>query len=88
MSSSMSAGQQLGIDMATNFMLMTLFSIIAEMGNDPHDFRTNVRKALCDLTENYDLPGIAPEMAKEARKSAKQIIAGVLQDDPRSSVHQ
>jgi hypothetical protein len=46
----MSEGQQLGIDMATNFMLMTLFSIIADMGSDPHGFRVNVRKALCDLT--------------------------------------
>jgi hypothetical protein len=84
----MSEGQQLGVDMATNFMLMTLFSIIADMGNDPDDFRKHVRKALCDLTDDYKLPGIAPEMAKEARASAKQIIAGVLQDDPRSSVHQ
>ncbi|XIA63201.1 hypothetical protein ACFIOY_28840 [Bradyrhizobium sp. TZ2] len=25
-------GQQLGIDMANNFMLMTLFSILADMG--------------------------------------------------------
>lgn len=82
----MSEGQQLGIDMATNFMLMTLFSIIADMGNDPHDFRRNVRKALCDLTDDYALPGIAPEIANEARASAKQIIAGVLQDDPRSMV--
>jgi hypothetical protein len=82
----MSEGQQLGIDIATNFMLMTLFSIIADMGSDPHDFRRNVRKALCDLTDDYALPGIAPEMAKEARASAKQIIAGVLQDGPRSSV--
>ncbi|SDS77145.1 hypothetical protein [Bradyrhizobium canariense] len=28
----MSTGQQLGIDMATNFMLMTLFTLIADMG--------------------------------------------------------
>jgi hypothetical protein len=26
----MSAGQQLGIDMATNFMLMTVFSLLAD----------------------------------------------------------
>jgi hypothetical protein len=58
------------------------------MTKDPDGFRSNVRKGLCDLTDDYDLPGIAPEMAKEACKSAKQIIAGVLQDDPRSSVHQ
>jgi hypothetical protein len=28
-------GQQLGIDMANNFMLMTLFSILADMAEDP-----------------------------------------------------
>jgi hypothetical protein len=76
----MSAGQQLGIDMANNFMLMTLFSLIADMGEDPDGFRTDVKKALLDLTDDYNLPGVAPEMAKEARDAAKQIIAGVLQN--------
>jgi hypothetical protein len=78
----MSEGQQLGVDMATNFMLMTLFSIIADMGNDPDGFRTNVKKALLDLADDYALPGIAAETAVEARSSAKQIIAGVLQNLP------
>ena len=76
----MSAGQQLGVDMANNFMLMTLFSIIADMADDPDGFRTDVKKALLDLTDNYNLAGVAPEMAKEARAAAKQIIAGVLQN--------
>jgi hypothetical protein len=74
------AGQQLGVDMANNFMLMTLFSLIADMGEDPDGFRTDVKKALLDLTDDYNLPGVAPEMAKEARDAAKQIIAGVLQN--------
>jgi hypothetical protein len=76
----MSEGQQLGIDIANNFMLMTLFSLIADMAEDPDGFRTDVKKALLDLTDDYNLPGIAPEMAKEAREAAKQIIAGVLQN--------
>jgi hypothetical protein len=74
------AGQQLGVDMANNFMLMTLFSLIADMAEDPDGFRTDVKKALLDLTDDYNLPGVAPEMAKEARDAAKQIIAGVLQN--------
>jgi hypothetical protein len=78
----MSAGQQLGVDMATNFMLMTLFTLIAEMGENPDGSRTTVKKALCDLTDDYKLQGVAPEIAKEARDSAKQIIAGVLQNLP------
>jgi hypothetical protein len=61
-------------------MLMTLFSLIADMVENPDGFRTDVKKALCDLTDNYNLPGVTPEMAKEARDAAKQIIAGVLQN--------
>jgi hypothetical protein len=76
----MSEGQQLGVDMANNFMLMTLFSIVADMADDPDGFRTDVKKALLDLTDDYNLPGIAPEMAKEARDAAKQVIAGILQN--------
>jgi hypothetical protein len=76
----MSAGQQLGVDMANNFMLMTLFSLIADMAEDPDGFRTDVKKALLDLTDDYNLAGVAPETAMEARAAAKQIIAGVLQN--------
>jgi hypothetical protein len=76
----MSVGQQLGVDMATNFMLMTLFSLLADMAEDPDGFRTNVKRALFDLTDNYKVAGVAPEIVKEAREAAKQVIAGVLQN--------
>jgi hypothetical protein len=72
-------GQQIGIDMANNFMLMALFSILADMANDPERFRTDVRTARLNLTEDYDLPGIEPDVAKEARDTAKHIINGILQ---------
>ena len=77
----MSAGQQLGLDIANNFMLMTLFSLIADMAEDPDGFRSDVKKALLDLNDDYDLAGVAPETAKQARDTAKQIIAGVLQNE-------
>jgi hypothetical protein len=76
----MSEGQQLGVDMANNFMMMTLFSIVADMAEDPDGFRTDVKKALLDLTDDYNLAGVAPEMAREARDAAKQVIAGILQN--------
>jgi hypothetical protein len=76
----MSAGQQLGTDMANNFMLMLLFSLMADMSENPDGFRTDIKRALCDLTDDYKLPGVAPEIAKEARDAAKQVIAGVLQN--------
>jgi len=37
-------GQQLGIDLANNLMLMTLFSIVADMTEDPEGFRSDVKK--------------------------------------------
>jgi hypothetical protein len=37
------AGQQLGVDMANNFMLMILFSLIADTAEDPDGFRTDVK---------------------------------------------
>jgi hypothetical protein len=40
-----------------------------------------VKKALLDLNDDYDLAGVAPETAKQARDTAKQIIAGVLQNE-------
>jgi hypothetical protein len=76
----MTAGQQLGIDMANNFMLMTLFSLLADSSEDPVGFRADIKKALCDLTDDYKLSGVAPEIAKEARDAAKVVIGSVLQN--------
>jgi hypothetical protein len=39
-----------------------------------------VKKALFDLSDDYDLPGAAPEIAKEARDAAKLVIGGILQN--------
>ena len=75
----MSAGQQLGLDMANNFMLMTLFSLIADTAEDPDGFRTDVKNALFDLADHHNLPGVAPG-AEEARNAAKLVIGGILQN--------
>jgi hypothetical protein len=74
----MSTGQQLGVDMANTFMLTLLFNLIADMSENPDGFRTDTRTALCELADDYKLPGVAPEIAQEARAAAKQIIAVVL----------
>jgi hypothetical protein len=50
----------------------------ADAAEDPDGFRSDVRKALLDLTDDYKLPGISPETAQEARDTAKQIINGIL----------
>ena len=74
------AGRQLGVDMANNFMLMTLFSLIADTAEDPDGFRTDVKKALFDLADHHNLPGVAPAVAEEARNAAKLVIGGILQN--------
>jgi hypothetical protein len=76
----MSTGQQLGVDMANTFMLTLLFNLIADMSENPDGFRTDTRTALCELADDYKLPGVAPETAQEARDAAKRVIAGVLQN--------
>jgi hypothetical protein len=76
----MRAGQQLGLDIANHFMLTTLSTLIADLGKNPDGFRNDVKKALFDLTDTYQLPGVVPELAQEARDAAKQVIAGVLQN--------
>jgi hypothetical protein len=72
-----STGQQLGMDMANNFMLMLLFSLIADMSENPDGFRTDV---LCDFADDYNCQGVPAEIAQEARDAAKQVIPGVLQN--------
>jgi len=46
-----------------NFMLTLLFSLIADMSENPHGFRTDAKTALCELADDYKLPGVAPEIA-------------------------
>jgi hypothetical protein len=44
---------------------LTLFSIVADMAEDPDGFRTDVKKALLDLTADYNLAGVALETQKK-----------------------
>jgi hypothetical protein len=74
----MTEGQQLGIDIANNFMLMTLFAILADTAENPEGFRADVKKALLNLVDDYNLSSIPPETAREVRDAAKQIISGIL----------
>jgi len=71
-------GRQLGTDMTTSFMLMTLFSIVADMAENPEGLRTEVKKTLLDLTDDFNLSGILDDTAREARDTAMLIINGIL----------
>jgi hypothetical protein len=80
------AGQQLGVDMANNFMLMTLVSLLADGADDPNLFRSDVKKALSGLIDDYTLQGIDPDTARVARDTAKQVIGSILQNVPESAL--
>ena len=48
--------EQMGADMAIQFMLATLFQIVSEMADEPRGFRTDVHRELTDLMAAYKLP--------------------------------
>jgi hypothetical protein len=50
------AAEQMGADMAIQFMLMMLFQLVPEMADDPRGFRADVHKELTDLVATYKLP--------------------------------
>src|SRR5712671_5743473 len=56
--------EQMGADMAIQFMLMTLFQIVSGMADDPRGFRSDVHKELSDLVAAYKLPPM-PEATKD-----------------------
>jgi hypothetical protein len=49
-------------------MLMTLLGLVADMADG---FQTNAEDALFDLTDNYNLHGVAPEITKESSRVRK-----------------
>ena len=58
----------------------TAVQSIRRYGGKPGRFRTDTKAALCELADEFKPPGVAPEIAQEARDAAKQVIAGVLQN--------
>jgi hypothetical protein len=69
---------QMGADMALQLMLMTLFRIVADMGDDPENFLFDVRAALLDLVSTYPLPAMPPDAEEEVRHAAQTVITGVM----------
>jgi hypothetical protein len=69
---------QMGADIAIQFMLMTLFRVMSEMSEDPSGFRSDVHKALVDLTATYKLPPLPEGAEAKIRAAAKKVIDGVM----------
>jgi hypothetical protein len=57
--------EQMGADMAIQFMLATLFQLVSEMADDPRGFRTHVHRELTDLVASYKLPPMPEDMSSE-----------------------
>ena len=70
--------EQMGADMAIQFMLMTLFQLVSEMADDPRGFRLDVHKELTDLVATYKLPPMPEATVRQIRASADEILDGIM----------
>jgi hypothetical protein len=70
--------EQMGADMAIQFMLMMLFQIVSQMADDPGGFRSDVHKELTSLVTTYELPPMSEETARKIRAAARKILDGIM----------
>ncbi|MEH2571715.1 hypothetical protein [Bradyrhizobium sp. AZCC 1708] len=70
--------EQMGADMAMQFMLMTLFQLLSEMADDPRGFRTDVHRELTDLVASYKLPPMPEDAERKVRAAAGKILDGIM----------
>ncbi|MDH6259674.1 hypothetical protein [Bradyrhizobium sp. BR13661] len=70
--------EQMGADMAIQFMLATLFQIVSDMADDPRGFRTDVRRELTDLIATYELPPMPEDAERKVRAAAGKILDGIM----------
>jgi hypothetical protein len=70
--------EQMGADMAIQFMLATLFQLVSEMADDPRGFRTDVHRELTDLVAAYKLPPMPEDAERKVRAAARKILDGIM----------
>jgi hypothetical protein len=70
---------KMGADLAVQLMLVMVFGLLERMAPDGDVFREDVRQKLSDVADTCSLPPMAPDVEREVRNGAKQVIAGVLQ---------
>jgi hypothetical protein len=70
--------EQMGADMAIQFMLATLFQLVSEMADDPRGFRTDVHRELTDLMATYELPPMPEDAERKVRAAAGKILDGIM----------
>jgi len=70
--------EQMGADMAIQFMLATLFQLLSEMADDPRGFRTDVHRELTDLMAAYKLPSMPEDAERKVRAAASRLLDGIM----------
>ncbi|MAH69622.1 MAG: hypothetical protein CL533_10330 [Afipia sp.] len=70
--------EQMGADMAIQFMLATLFQIVSEMADDPRGFRSDVHKELSALVKTHNLPPLPEDVERKVRAAADKILDGIM----------
>src|SRR5258705_5211724 len=70
--------EQMGADMAIQFMLMMLFQLVSEMADDPRGFRADVHRELAELVATYKLPSMGVDTERQVRTAAGKILDGIM----------
>jgi hypothetical protein len=70
--------EQMGADMAMQFMLATPFQLLSAMADDPRGFRTDVHRELTDLVASYKLPPMPEDAERKVRAAAGKILDGIM----------
>ena len=70
--------EQMGADMAIQFMLMKLFQLVSEMAEDPRGLRAEVHRELADLVATYKLPPMPADAEQKSRAAARRLLDGIM----------
>jgi hypothetical protein len=70
--------ERMGSDMATQFVLMTLFQLLSEMMEDPKRFRADIHNELTELAEKHTLPPMPQDAEQKVRAVARRILDALM----------
>jgi len=70
--------EQMGADMAIQFMLATLFQIVSETADDPRGFRSDIHKELSGLVKTHKLPPLPQDVERKVRAAASKFLDGMM----------
>jgi hypothetical protein len=65
-------------NVSTQFMLKTLFEVIATMADDPDSYRSSMRKKLIELADTMPLSPMAATREKKVRAFVRETVGNLL----------